>query len=107
MLLLTSRNDRTSGNAVKFIMRSASAGLEFVLNGETVRENGIAAQVTLLDYIRSRGLTGAKEGCAEGECGACAVLFAVPSGKKHSAYQSVNSCLVPLPAASGHEVYTV
>jgi len=88
-------------------MRSASAALEFVLNGQTVRENATAAQVTLLDYIRSRGLTGAKEGCAEGECGACAVLFVTPSGKNRSAYQSVNSCLVPLPAAFGHEVYTV
>ena len=87
-------------------MRSASAGLEFVLNGETVHENGISPQVTLLDYIRSRGLTGAKEGCAEGECGACAVLFVTP-GKDGSAYQAVNSCLVPLPAASGQEVYTV
>jgi xanthine dehydrogenase small subunit len=90
-------------------MRSASAGLQFVLNGESVRENGIAPQVTLLDYIRGRGLTGAKEGCAEGECGACVVLFVTPgtSGKDSSAYQPVNSCLVPLPAASGHEVYTV
>src|ERR1700722_3812093 len=83
-------------------MRFASAGLEFVLNGETVRENEIAPQVTLLDYIRGRGLTGAKEGCAEGECGACAVLF-----RNRSTYKAVNSCLVPLPAASGHEVYTV
>src|SRR5580693_7368157 len=82
-------------------MRSAS-GLEFVLNGETLRETGIAPQVTLLDYIRARGLTGAKEGCAEGECGACAVLFVKAGG-----YQSVNSCLVPLPAAAGQEVFTV
>ena len=80
--------------------------MEFVLNGETVRENEIAQQVTLLDYIRGRGLTGAKEGCAEGECGACAVLFVAP-GKDGSAYQAVNSCLVPLPAAAGQEVYTV
>jgi len=87
-------------------MRSATAGFEFVLNGETVRENGIAPQVTLLDYIRGRGLTGAKEGCAEGECGACAVLFVAP-GTFGTTYQPVNSCLVPLPAASGHEVYTV
>jgi xanthine dehydrogenase small subunit len=93
-------------DAVKFSMRSATAGLQFVLNGETVRENEIVPQVTLLDYIRGRGLTGAKEGCAEGECGACAVLFVTP-GEDGSAYQAVNSCLVPLPAASGHEVYTV
>ena len=88
-------------------MRSVSRGFEFVLNGETVRENELAPQTTLLDYVRGRGLTGAKEGCAEGECGACAVLFVTPSGKTRSAYQPVNSCLVPLPAASGCEVYTV
>jgi xanthine dehydrogenase small subunit len=88
-------------------MRSVSRGLEFVLNGETVREDEIAPQVTLLDYIRSRGLTGAKEGCAEGECGACAVLFVTASEKSRSAYQAVNSCLIPLPAAAGYEVYTV
>jgi len=87
-------------------MRSASVGFEFVLNGQTVREDSAAPQVTLLDYIRGRGLTGAKEGCAEGECGACAVLF-VKSEGKGAAYQAVNSCLVPLPAVAGHEVYTV
>jgi xanthine dehydrogenase small subunit len=88
-------------------MRSATAGLEFVLNGNAVRETDIAPQVTLLDYIRQRGLTGAKEGCAEGECGACAVLFVESSGSARSSYHAVNSCLVPLPAAAGREVYTV
>jgi xanthine dehydrogenase small subunit len=80
--------------------------LEFVLNGKIVQENGIAPQVTLLDYIRGRGLTGAKEGCAEGECGACAVLF-VQSGPSGASYQPVNSCLIPVPAAAGQEIYTV
>ena len=84
----------------------SSAALEFRLNGKTTRASGPAPQVTLLDYIRSCGLTGAKEGCAEGECGACAVLF-VGQSCGGSSYQSVNSCLVPLPAAAGQEIYTV
>ena len=89
-------------------MESATAGFEFVLNGNLVRENGIAPHVTLLDYLRGRGLTGAKEGCAEGECGACAVLFVKTGNTANQAtYQAVNSCLIPLPAASGCEVYTV
>src|ERR1700733_13705934 len=99
-----------SGDAVEFGMRSATVAFEFVLNGNFVQETGIAPQVTLLDYIRDRGLTGAKEGCAEGECGACAVLFvksADASAQNRSVYRPVNSCLVPLLAASGCEVYTV
>jgi xanthine dehydrogenase small subunit len=91
-------------------MRSATAGFEFLLNGKLVRNNAVAPQVTLLDYLRGRGLTGAKEGCAEGECGACAVLFvgsAVGSARHPSVYRPVNSCLIPVPAASGCEIYTV
>ncbi len=76
---------------------------EFVLNGNAVRVTDVAPQTNLLDFVRSRGLTGAKEGCAEGECGACAVLLRSPQGN----YQAVNSCLIPLPAVAGREVYTV
>jgi xanthine dehydrogenase iron-sulfur cluster and FAD-binding subunit A len=54
-----------SGDAVEFGMMSSTAAFEFVLNGNFVQKTGIAPQGTLLDYIRDRGLTGAKEGCAE------------------------------------------
>ena len=67
---------------------------------------GETAGTTLLDYLRSRGLTGAKEGCAEGECGSCTVVMVRPCGDA-SAYTPVNSCLVFLPMAAGHEIYTV
>jgi len=88
-------------------MASAQAEFAFVLNGTQVHVRGEAPQTSLLDYVRARGLTGAKEGCAEGECGACAVLILTPGAKGQSRYQSVNSCLVPLPAAAGREIYTV
>jgi xanthine dehydrogenase small subunit len=78
----------------------------FQLNGETVEVRGETAQTTLLDYLRSRGLTGAKEGCAEGECGSCTVVMVRPCGEG-SAYRPLNSCLVFLPMAAGHEIYTV
>ncbi|CAB4242743.1 Xanthine dehydrogenase, iron-sulfur cluster and FAD-binding subunit A [Methylacidimicrobium sp. AP8] len=61
---------------------------------------------TLLDYVRSLGLTGAKEGCAEGECGACALLWLEEEGGR-SRLRAINSCLVPLAAAADREIYTV
>src|SRR5438105_15306508 len=87
--------------------RMASSSLEFVVNGHAIRADGFPAQTTLLDFLRSRGVTGAKEGCAEGECGACAVVMVRPLGTARAAYIPVNSCLVFLPMAAGQEIYTV
>ena len=67
---------------------------------------GIAAHTTLLDALRSLGLTGAKEGCAEGECGACAVLWPSPTAMAAPTWTRVNSCLVPIAMVDGHEVVT-
>jgi xanthine dehydrogenase small subunit len=90
------------------------AAIEFILNGKAVRIENPPAQMTLLDFIRAHGLTGAKEGCAEGECGACAVALveagpstALGAGGRRSRYQVVNSCLMFLPMAAGREIYTV
>jgi xanthine dehydrogenase small subunit len=80
--------------------------VRFVLNGERVRVNATSPQSTLLDCLRERGLTGAKEGCAEGECGACTVVMVADEAGR-SAYRAINSCLVFLDAASDHEIYTV
>jgi xanthine dehydrogenase small subunit len=79
---------------------------EFVLNGRVVRVPETAANMTLLDFLRAQGLTGAKEGCAEGECGACAVAVRSPT-TAGSEYRAVNSCLMLLPMAAGREITTV
>ena len=85
---------------------AASPDITFSLNGRTVRVEDPSTAVTLLDFVRARGLTGAKEGCAEGECGACAVLLVTADGAG-SAYRVVTSCLQSAPQAGGHEIYTV
>jgi xanthine dehydrogenase small subunit len=84
----------------------ASPHVEFLLNGRRVRVDAPSTKTTLLDFLRGQGLTGAKEGCAEGECGACAVALVV-ADRGGSAYQVVNSCLMCLPQAAHHEIYTV
>ena len=60
----------------------------------------------MLDFLRERGLTGTKEGCAEGECGACSVLVARPGVHKPTDWVAVNACLVPAAALDGQEVVT-
>ena len=72
--------------------------VHFMVNGRRV-ERETDAGTRLLDLLRDGlGLTGTKEGCGEGECGACTVLL---DGR------AVNSCLVLAPQADGKEVVTV
>lgn len=85
----------------------ATDALEFVLNGVPTSLGECDPMETLLEWLRARGLTGTKEGCAEGECGACAVamIHAGPDGRAR--YQSVNACLLPMGAIVGRELVTV
>ena len=76
------------------------------VNGEQRAVAGIEPHVTALDWLRDQGLTGAKEGCAEGECGACSVLVARPDGADRTCWTALNACLVPALALDGQEVIT-
>lgn len=84
----------------------ASSAPTISLNGRSYALAGLDPDVTALDWIRAQGFTGAKEGCAEGECGACAVLTLKPCGDDASTWTSVNACLVPVAALAGAEVVT-
>ncbi|WP_374457258.1 xanthine dehydrogenase small subunit [Nocardioides sp.] len=78
---------------------------QITVNGHPRPLAGVPAHENLLDFVRGLGLTGAKEGCAEGECGACAVMVARPDGDG-SRWTPVNACLVPALALDGQEVVT-
>ncbi|MFG3201309.1 xanthine dehydrogenase small subunit [Streptomyces sp. NPDC048192] len=76
------------------------------VNGKEAPIAPAAPHTTVLDFLRERGLTGTKEGCAEGECGACSVLVARPGVNKPTDWVAVNACLVPVAALDGQEIVT-
>ncbi|MEO6696074.1 MAG: FAD binding domain-containing protein [Ignavibacteria bacterium] len=77
----------------------------FILNNETI-ETSTNPAVVVLDYIRKKRLTGAKEGCKEGDCGACTVLTGELIDNR-LVFKSINSCLMPLGNAAGKHLVTV
>ncbi len=81
--------------------------IEITLNGQPRSISGVLPHTTLLGWLRSQGLTGSKEGCAEGECGACAVLLSKPTAEGGTRLESVNGCLLLLAGLHGQEVTTV
>ncbi|MFC8588825.1 xanthine dehydrogenase small subunit [Streptomyces sp. NPDC057217] len=76
------------------------------VNGDEAPISPAAPHTTVLDFLRERGLTGTKEGCAEGECGACAVLVARPGTHEPTDWVAVNACLLPVASLDGQEVVT-
>jgi xanthine dehydrogenase molybdopterin binding subunit/xanthine dehydrogenase small subunit len=85
----------------------ASRAFEFVLNGQAVRVEGVSSNTSLLAWLRSTGRTGSKEGCAEGDCGACTVAMVDTNGRGERTYRAVNACITLLPMVAGREVVTV
>ena len=81
--------------------------IRFLLNGAPVALADVGASQTVLDYLRlNRRLTGTKEGCAEGDCGACTVLVGrlTEGGLR---YEAVNACIRFLASLDGCHVVTV
>jgi xanthine dehydrogenase large subunit len=84
-----------------------ASAFEFTLNGRSVRVAGVSPNTTLLEYLRNSGLTGSKEGCAEGDCGACSVAIVERDTAGTPTYRAVNSCLMPVCLVAGREVVSV
>ncbi|MCF8379562.1 MAG: xanthine dehydrogenase small subunit [Bacteroidales bacterium] len=86
--------------------------IQFILDGKIVsldfNELELSPTTTVLNYLRSlSGHKGVKEGCAEGDCGACTVVVAEKTGKGNLIYKAINSCLVFLPQIHGKQLITV
>ena len=78
--------------------------IRFLLNGEPVALTNVDATKTLLDWLRvDNQLTGTKEGCNEGDCGACTVILI----DKEKSIRPLNSCILFLPQIDGKAVRTV
>ncbi len=81
--------------------------INFILNGENISLDVLSSTTTLLDWLREeRKLTGTKEGCNEGDCGACTVLVTNLSNGKPE-YKALNACILFLPQLDGKSVRTV
>ena len=83
------------------------AAVEFLLNGKRRRVDGVPPATTVLDWLRGHArLTGTKESCAEGDCGACTIVIGreIDGMLRH---QAVNSCLMMLPQIAHCTVLTV
>jgi xanthine dehydrogenase small subunit len=78
------------------------------VNGTPRSLERVSPHTTVLDWLRGLGLTGCKEGCAEGECGACSVMVARPraDGASGTEWTALNACLVAAAAFDGQELVT-
>ena len=88
-------------------MANARSEFRCLLGPKTIHRSSFDVHQTLLDFIRLEArLTGTKEGCAEGDCGACTVLV----GRFHDGvlqYEPVNACIVPLASVDSTQILTV
>lgn len=88
-------------------MAAVSGAIRFVLNGEAISLTDVPPDLTLLDWLRlERRLRGSKEGCAEGDCGACTVLVGRLMDDE-IIYDSVTACIRFVGSLHGTHVVTI
>ncbi|MCC9620910.1 xanthine dehydrogenase small subunit [Thalassospira sp. MA62] len=82
--------------------------IRFLLGNEERCLNSVDPQMTVLEYLRlHERKSGTKEGCAEGDCGACTVVLGEPDGMGGMAYRTVNACIQFVPTLDGKQLLTV
>lgn len=84
-----------------------TGSIRFLLNGEVMSVSDVAPTTTVLNYLREEvGCKGTKEGCAEGDCGACTVVLAELNNDEPQ-LKSVNACIQFVPTLHGKAIFTV
>ncbi len=81
--------------------------MEFTLNGRTVTVADTEASTPLLSWLRHNGFTGTKEGCAEGDCGACTVVVSDTDAQGNPTWRAITSCITFLAQVAGRDILTV
>jgi xanthine dehydrogenase small subunit len=81
--------------------------VRLVVNGQPETVSGVAPHTTVLNWLRARGLTGTKEGCAEGDCGACTVMVGTPKVEGGFEWTASCSCILVVPQLDGRALTTV
>ena len=92
-----------------FIFVDLGLGMQgkFILNGETINVHDVAPTTTVLEWLRSTGRSGTKEGCAEGDCGACTIAILDDESHAGPQWRGVCSCIMMLPQVFGKKLVTV
>ena len=90
-----------------FIVGCVADSFALTVNGTRYEVSGEPPHRSLLAWLRGRGLTGSKEGCAEGDCGACTVALVERDAAGRATYRAINSCIALLPMFAGRDVVTV
>jgi xanthine dehydrogenase small subunit len=84
-----------------------AGAIRFLLGHERRELRGVDPNLTVLNYLREvERLTGTKEGCAEGDCGACTVVLGELDGERLR-YRAVNACILFVPQLDGKQLITV
>ena len=82
--------------------------IEFLLNGRLEKVDQVDPNLSILEWLRTKmRLTGTKEGCASGDCGACTVITGTPDLDGNIQYEAINSCISLLGSLHGKELITV
>ena len=82
--------------------------IEFLLNGRIEKVDQFDPNLSILEWLRTKmRLTGTKEGCASGDCGACTVITGTADQHGNTRYEAINSCITLLGSLHGKELITV